>query len=61
MSTEKWEEHPAILDGSIEERNGKFYALCRKCENRDEIPCDLSEIEDGDYEHYCGRSPWCCP
>jgi len=50
-----------VLPEGIEESGGKFYAYCCCCKNLDEIPCDISEIPEAGYEHYCGRSLHCCP
>jgi hypothetical protein len=49
------------LPEDIWEVDGKYMAECRRCGNRDEIPVDISEIPMTGYDHYCGRSPQCCP
>lgn len=49
------------LPDGITERDGKFYADCCRCERETEIYCDISEIPNDGYEHYCGGSPRCCP
>jgi len=40
--------------------DGTFMCQCCVCGKRDDLPCDISEIDES-YEHYCGGSPSCCP
>jgi hypothetical protein len=50
-----------LPEGIVEVQDGKYEAKCCCCEEWREIFCDISEIPDTGYVHYCGGSPWCCP
>ena len=54
-----------LPEGVIEYREGsgypKYEVQCCMCEKWVELPCDVSEIPQQGYEHYCGGSPRCCP
>lgn len=38
-----------------------YEAQCRVCGDWTALICDLSEVPEEGYEHWCGRSPRCCP
>lgn len=39
----------------------EYLAECRGCGELKPIYCDLEEIPQTGYEHWCGGSPRCCP
>ncbi len=49
------------LPDGIWEKDGKYMCSCCRCERVEEIPCDISEIPEEEYRHYCGGSQRCCP
>lgn len=50
-----------LPDGINEVGDGCYEARCCRCGEWTELFCDLSELPDAGYEHYCGGSPRCCP
>lgn len=61
LEEEKEESHSILPYGIIESSPGIYEVRCCHCGEWSEIPCDLSEIPQEGYDHYCGRSPSCCP
>jgi hypothetical protein len=51
------EEHIAYMDDVARENDIKM--TCRSCQNKYEIPCELSEVSNEG--NYCGGSERCCP
>lgn len=54
-------EEPELPEGINEVGPGKYEARCCMCHEWRELYCDLSEVPEVGYEHYCGGSPRCCP
>lgn len=54
-------EEPMLPDGINESGPGEYEAECCCCGEWRPIYCDLSDIPETGYEHYCGGSPRCCP
>ncbi len=50
-----------LPDGVWENGAGEYFATCCCCERDTEIYCDISEIPETGYRHYCGGSQYCCP
>lgn len=61
------EERDNVLeDNGVCIRNGVWTATCCRCGENTEFYGDPDELaahfmSGGDYEHYCGGSPRCCP
>lgn len=53
------EEETELLPDGVWDRDGKYFADCCSCHEETEIECDLDEFDLDN--HYCGRSPRCCP
>lgn len=58
---EQGKESESMLPEGVIEENGLYLARCVGCESWKEIFCDISEVPDTGYMHYCGGNPWCCP
>lgn len=52
---------PPELPEGVYDINGTLMVDCCCCGRPSELPCDVSELPMEGYEHYCGRSPMCCP
>ncbi len=50
-----------LPEGICERGPGEYEAVCCCCGEWRELYCDLSEIPEVGYEHYCGGSQRCCP
>jgi hypothetical protein len=50
-----------LPDGVSERGVGRYEARCVSCERYTEILCDLGEIPEVGYRHYCFGSDRCCP
>lgn len=50
-----------LPEGVVEAGPNRYEAKCCACGEWREIYCDLEEIPEVGYEHYCGGSPHCCP
>lgn len=55
------EPEKELPEGITTNATGRFFAQCCVCEKWTELPCDVSEIPETGYSHYCGGNPWCCP
>lgn len=51
---------PWLPEGIMTTADG-YIAQCRGCHEWGALPCDITEIPETGYQHYCGGSPWCCP
>lgn len=60
FSIEKKEKIVELPEG-VWESDGKYIVRCCRCDQVGEIHCDISEIPQQDYEHYCGGSDRCIP
>ena len=49
------------LPEGVWDRDGKFFAKCRSCENTYEVCWDVDEEGFDQDMSYCGGSPSCCP
>lgn len=59
--TEFFGEFKWLPEGINEKSDGQYEAECCRCERWGPIYCDLKDIPDVGYKHYCGGSPMCCP
>lgn len=50
-----------LPDGVTADGAGEYEAECRGCGQMKPIICDISEVPEEGYEHWCGGSPSCCP
>ncbi len=50
-----------LPEGVWEREDGVYFATCVVCERDAEILCDLVDIPEVGYRHFCGGSPSCCP
>jgi hypothetical protein len=51
----------SLVDKGVLDFDGEnYYCNCPVCDERYELPCDVSEVNEDSYFH-CGGSPRCCP
>lgn len=53
------EDEQDKLPEHVWDRDGKYFATCKRCERDYELGYDPEEFNED--TNYCGRNPWCLP